>query len=96
MRKDEFRQNDELVKWVASVMRHKNWRIVMETMMDEHPMNYVLTAALPEHSDSKRLGIIEGYNQFRDTLAALKEPIPVTKELIPSYAPLEEAVETPP
>lgn len=83
----EFRRNEELVTWAHKVMTHRNWRILMDVMMmDEHPMNGVKHEVVPPQSDSRMLGMIDGFNMFNKILQQVKDKATVPKPLEATFA----------
>lgn len=87
----EFRANEELVTWAHKLMTHRNWKILMDTMIDEHPMhNGVGVSFASEHTDSKRLGYIEGYNAYAKMLGTAKDQVVIEKEVPTTYAAPED------
>lgn len=81
MRLSDWRANDDLVQWMAKLTRSGNWKLLVEMMREEHPMNYVDTdPRITESQASKKLGVIEGWNMAMTNFQSAATPARVVVE----------------
>lgn len=76
---DEWQRNELLVGWASKLMATNEWRLLLEMLATEHPMNKVVNKpGFSVNDDTKALGIILGWNMCRDALklAALWQEMP--------------------
>lgn len=86
MRMAELRKNEQVVAVYDRIMSSAEWRLLMDVMMGEdHPMYESTAQLVPENCDSKKLGVIEGYNEFKTRLESARKLLVPAEPLEPSY-----------
>lgn len=93
MNMTEFRQSEELVAEARKLMNRPVWKVLCEVMRSEHPMHGISKEVLPPQTDSRMLGMIDGYNYFEAILSQAKEPLKPTVPLQSTFQPPEPETE---
>lgn len=66
---EQWRSNKGLCKWLTAVFQTPEGRLLSEMMDDIHPKNY----QKPDANAERELGVIYGYDQLINNLAAACE-----------------------
>lgn len=82
----DWRSNPELVKYAQQRFAEPHFQLLLAVMDNEHVRNMTYTVPVPEHSDSKQLGKIEGWDLFRNTLASAEAPFVRPEAIRATYA----------
>jgi hypothetical protein len=70
----DFRSQPALVEYAAKTLSNPKFKVLLEVMREEHPKNYRNEKDLREESANKKLGRIEGYDEFEANLLAAAVP----------------------
>jgi len=66
---DQFRKNRELVQWFNVMLADGRFRLLMEALDEGHPRHYRENIkGLPESDNSVKLGVIYGYDEYKNNL----------------------------
>jgi hypothetical protein len=66
---DQFRKDRELVQWLNSLLGQERFRVLLDALDEGHPRHYRENIkGLPESDNSVKLGVIYGYDEFRNNL----------------------------
>jgi len=66
---DQFRKDRELVQWFNSLLSQERFRLLIEALDEGHPRHYRENIkGLPESDNSVKLGVIYGYDEFKNNL----------------------------
>lgn len=66
---DQFRKDRELVQWFNSLLSQERFRLLLDAIDEGHPRHYRENIkGLPESDNSVKLGVIYGYDEYRNNL----------------------------
>lgn len=63
---EQWQRSPELLAWTAKLFAEPNWQLLSQMLDTEHPKNY--QQRYSGISADRELGIIYGYDQFRNNL----------------------------
>lgn len=86
----EFRTQPALVEFAARTLNNPKFKMLLEVLREEHPKNYRDSKDIREESANKKLGRIEGYDEYEANLLASGVPeIELSAELEATFQPPE-------
>lgn len=66
---DQFRKDKELVQWLNSLLSQERFRLLLDALDEGHPRHYRENIkGLPASDNSVKLGVIYGYDEYRNNL----------------------------
>lgn len=88
----QFRSTPSLVEYASKTLNNPKFRVLLEVLREEHPKNYRTEKDLREESANKKLGRIEGYDEYEANLLSAAVPEVVIDTDVPAtFAPPEIA-----
>lgn len=84
---DQFRKDRELVQWLNSLLSQERFRLLLEALDEGHPRHYRENIkGLPESDNSVKLGVIYGYDEYRNNLMSCATFAVEPKQLESTFA----------
>lgn len=66
---EQFRKDRELVQWFNSLLSQERFRLLLDALDEGHPRHYRENIkGLPESDNSVKLGVIYGYDEYKNNL----------------------------
>ena len=81
MKLDQYRTDPALVEYASKLLATAKFKILLETLMEEHPRFYREGIPTRDETASHKLGRIEGYDEFVANLLAAGTPSGFDKPL---------------
>lgn len=70
MKLDQYRSDPVLVEYAAKLLSQPKFKVLLETLLEEHPRFYREGIPTRDETASHKLGRIEGYDEFVANLIA--------------------------
>ncbi len=82
MKLDQYRSDPALVEYAAKLLSQPRFKVLLDTLLEEHPRFYREGIPTRDETASHKLGRIEGYDEFvanllaAGTSAGFDKPLP--------------------